>query len=311
MSTSISIGIDVSKATLDVATTGQETGAFENSETGIATLLEWIIPRHPQRVVLEATGGWHQHAVAQLALSSLPVVVVNPRQVRAFARAMGILAKTDRVDAKVLAAFAERIAPEIRPLKDEATQALNDLMQRRRQVLEMISMESNRLSTMGKPIQRLIRSNLEWLRKQLDEIDGELDQFIRQSPLWAHKLDLLTSFKGVGRVLAMTLLAQLPELGTITPKQASALVGVCPYNRDSGTWRGRRMISGGRASVRSALYMAALVSSRHNPVIAAFYQRLLSAGKPKKVALVACMRKLLVILNAMLKQDAYWDPQRA
>lgn len=234
------------------------------------------------------------------------MAVVNPRQVRDFARATGKLAKTDAIDARVLALFAERVRPEPRRLPDEAGQALGALVTRRRQLLEMLTAEKNRLGSAARVLRKSIQRHIDWLNQELAKVDEDLGDMLRQSPLWREKDDLLRSVPGVGRVLSITLLAELPELGQLSAKQISALVGVAPLNRDSGTLRGRRSIWGGRAPVRAVLYMAALVATRYNPVIRAFYQRLLALGKAKKVALVACMRKLLIILNAILKHQTPW-----
>jgi len=265
----------------------------------------------PRLVVMEATGGLEAALAAQIAVSGVAVAVVNPRQVRDFAKASGVLAKTDQIDARVLAQFARAIRPEPRELKGEELALLDAMLTRRRQILEMIVAETNRLASAPPKVGRTIREHIAWLRRQLKHTNGDIDGQIRQSPLWRDRVELMTSVKGVGAVTAATLLADLPELGSLDRRKISALGGVCPYNRDSGSWRGKRMIWGGRGTVRAALYMAALVASRHNPVIKAFYQRLLAAGKPKKVALTACMRKLLTILNAILRSGRPWDPTMA
>ena len=239
--------------------------------------------------------------VAALAAAALPVVVVNPRQVRDFARATGKLAKTDSLDAAVLAHFAEAVQPPVRPLRDAETQALNTLAARRHQVMSMRVSEKNRLSAAAPDIRPRIEAHIAWLEQELDDLDKTLKQTLRGSPIWREKDDLLRSVPGVGPQLSLALLAYLPELGTLDRRQIAALVGVAPYNRDSGTLRGKRTVWGGRARVRAALYMGALVASRHNPIITDLYQRLLTAGKPKKLALTACMRKLLVILNSILQ----------
>jgi transposase len=263
----------------------------------------------PLRIVLEATGGLERRAIAALAGAKLPVVAVNPRQVRDFAKATGKLAKTDAIDAAILALFAERIQPKLRPIRDEEAQELESLVIRRRQVVEMITAEKNRLS--AAPASKIVRTaigrTIEYLKKQLDENDRELDQTVQKSTVWREKESLLRSVPGVGKVLSRTLLSFLPELGTLTHKQIAALVGVAPLNRDSGTMRGRRQVWGGRAQVRNVLYMAALAAARFNPIIRAFHQRLLGAGKRPKVALVACMRKLLTILNAIAQAKKPWS----
>jgi transposase len=303
------IGIDVSKDRLDVCRRPSGTAfAVARDGEGLAALIERLQGARPELIVLEATGGFEQVVAAGLAGAGLPVVVVNPRQIRDFARSMGRLAKTDRIDAEVIALFAERVRPELRPLPDAAARELDELVTRRRQVIEMIVAEGNRARRLAsRRLKKRIDRHLEVLQKELTEIERELDDTIRRSPIWRETEDLLKSVPGIGNATARTLLAELPELGTLGRRQIAALAGVAPFNRDSGTFRGRRMIGGGRAGVRATLYMAALVASRHNPVIAAFYQRLLAAGKPKKTALVACMRKLLTILNAILRHRTPWQ----
>ena len=301
------VGIDVSKAQLDVAVrpTGKR-WVLPYDETGIEGLIPQIVDLEPALVLLEATGGLELPLVAALAAAALPVVVVNPRQVRDFAKATGTLAKTDTLDAGVLAHFADAVRPEVRPLKDAETQVLNSLTARRHQVMTMLVSEKNRLGTAIGAVSPRIEAHIAWLEQELSDLDKGLRQTLRQSPVWREKDDLLRTVPGVGPQLSLTLLAHLPELGTLDRKQIAALVGVAPYNRDSGTRRGKRAVWGGRSRVRAVLYMGALVASRHNPAIRDFYQRLLAAGKPKKVALVASMRKLLVILNAMLKHGYPW-----
>jgi len=257
-------------------------------------------------IVLEATGGIERQLVRALVSAELPVVVVNPRQVRDFAKASGQLAKTDAIDAMVLARFAEAIRPTVRPLPDESLLELRALIARRRQLTEMIVAERNRLTAASKSVRKRINTHIRWLEAELGRADKDLDQSIRQSPIWKENEDLLRSVPGIGPVISRTLLAELPELGQLNRKQIAALVGIAPLNRDSGTLRGRRTIWGGRATVRAALYMAALVASRRNAVIRDFYKRLRNTGKAPKVALVACMRKLLTILNAMIKHRTCW-----
>ena len=302
------VGIDVSKAQVDVAVrpTGQR-WVVSYDENGIEELVSQVVDLSPTLVLLEATGGLELSLVAALAAAALPVVVVNPRQVRNFARATGTLAKTDALDAEALAHFAEAVRPDVRPLRDAETQVLNSLVARRQQVVTMLVSEKNRLGTAISAVRPRIEAHIAWLEQELEDLDGGLRQTLRQSPVWREKDDLLRSVPGVGEQLSLTLLAHLPELGTLNRRQIASLVGVAPFNRDSGNLRGKRAVWGGRSRVRAALYMGALVGSRHNPLIRDFYHRLLAAGKPKKVALVACMRKLLVILNAMLKHRSSWS----
>ena len=301
------VGIDVSKAQLDVAVrpTGKR-WTLPYDQTGIEGLIPQIVDLEPALVLLEATGGLELPLVAALAAAALPVVVVNPRQVRDFAKATGTLAKTDILDAGVLAHFADAVRPEVRPLKDAETQVLNSLTARRHQVMTMLVSEKNRLGPAIGAVSPRIETHIAWLEQELSDLDKGLRQTLRRSPVWREKDDLLRTVPGVGELLSLTLLANLPELGTLNRRQIAALVGVAPYNRDSGTRRGKRAVWGGRSRVRAVLYMGALVASRHNPAIRDFYQRLLAAGKPKKVALVASMRKLLVILNGMLKHGSPW-----
>ena len=304
------VGIDVSKEYLDVALRPSgEKLRVGNDDAGIAELVARMSAEKPTLIVLEATGGLQTSVVAAMALVPLPVAVVNPRQVRDFAKASGRLAKTDALDAAVLAHFGEAMKPEPRLLLDEQTAELEAMVTRRRQIVEMITAESNRLlACRSKALRPSIKSHINWLKRQLKDVNHDLDDAVKRSPIWREKEQLLRSVPGVGRVLATTLLAELPELGQLGRKQVSALVGVAPLNHDSGKHRGVRRVWGGRAQVRRTLYMAALVASRCNPVISAFYQRLVAAGKAKKLALVACMRKLLTILNAMLHDSTPWRP---
>ena len=306
---SIGIGIDVSKVRLDVAVrpSGELTSVTYDAD-GMTTLVTQLNQIQPARIVVEATGGLERLLVRTLVEAALPVLVVNPRQVRDFAKATGQLAKTDALDAQVLARFAEVIRPPLRVLPDAQTQELAALLARRRQVLTMQRAEQNRLALAPARVQKRIEIHLRWLRAELARLEEDLDDMIQQSPVWRAREDLLQSVPGIGPVMSRTVLAELPELGLLNRKQIAALVGVAPFNRDSGRWRGHRTIWGGRASVRTALYMAALVATRWNPVIRQFYQRLRAAGKAPKVALVAAMRKLLTMLNAMMHHGTPWRP---
>lgn len=307
-----SVGIDVSKDTLDVQVRPSDAQWREaNDEAGIRSLVVRLQAAAPAQIVIEATGGYELAVVSALAAAGLPVIVVNPRAVRDFARATGQLAKTDQLDAGILARFAEQVRPEIRPLADAEQQELDALLTRRRQLIEMLTAEKNRLQQVfvarGTRVKKSLTAHIAYLTRELGRAETDLGDLVRQSPIWRERDDLLQSAPGVGPVLSFTILAALPELGRLDRKAIAALVGVAPLNRDSGMFRGKRMIHGGRAPVRTALYMGALVATRHNPVIRAFYQRLLAAGKPKKVALTACMRKLLIILNAMVRQQSPWS----
>jgi len=303
------IGIDVAKAQLDVAVrpTGEH-WQVSYTEEGVQGLVSRLIAPRPALVLLEASGGLEMPLVAALATASLPIVVVNPRQVRDFARATGKLAKTDAIDAQVLAHFAEAVRPAPRPIADADAQALSALVARRHQLISMLVSEKNRLGTALSSVRPYIQTHIAWLEQALSDLDNHLSHTLHQSPFWREKEDLLRSVPGVGPQLALTILAYLPELGTLDRRRIAALVGVAPFNRDSGTLRGRRAVWGGRSRIRAILYMGALVATRHNSVIRAFYERLLAAGKPKKVALTACMRKLLTILNAMMKHRTPWRP---
>ena len=304
------VGIDVAKAELVVAVrpSGMQWTAA-NEAGGIGELATRLTALGPTLIVLEATGGYELAVVGALTTAGLPLVVVNPRQVRDFAKATGQLAKTDRLDAELLAVFGERVRPPVRPVPDELHRELEAVLTRRRQLLEMLQAERNRLGqvfTRGASVRRSLTRHITYLEKQVRETDTELGDLIRTSPVWREREDLLRSVPGVGRVLATTLMAELPELGRLTRKEIAKLVGVAPLARDSGRQRGRRFIHGGRAHVRAVLYMGALVATRRNAVIAAFYRRLLAAGKPKKLALTACMRKLLTILNSMVRSQESW-----
>jgi transposase len=302
------VGIDIGKERIDVAVHATNTQwNFSNNEPGIAKAVKSIREISPVLVVLEATGNLQVNLVAALAVEGITPAVVNPRQIRDFAKATGKLAKTDAIDARVIAHFAAVIHPAIRPLSDDQSQELKDIVVRRKQVSDMLTAEKNRFGSARKVVRPGIQAHINWLQQQLDEIDRNLRQTIEESPIWREKDDLLQSVPGIGPVTSATILTQLPELGTLNRRQIAALVGVAPFNRDSGKLRGKRIIWGGRATVRAILYMATLVATKRNPVIRTFYERLCAAGKPKKVAITACMRKLLTILNAMFKHRVPWN----
>jgi transposase len=302
------MGIDVAKATLDVAVLDQPVRTVANDAAGIRALVHALAADAPTLIVLEATGGYETALVAALAVAGLPVAVVNPRRVRDFAKALGILAKTDRIDAQVLARFAADMRPTPRPLPDETHAELRALVARRTQLVDMRTAELNRLPGARPAVQRSVREHVTWLDRRIKDTDREIMRLIQASPVWRLRDQILQSTPGIGPQTSARLLVSLGELGDLTSKQLAALVGVAPFNRDSGRRAGPRTTWGGRAPVRTALYMATLVATRHNPVIKAFYQRLRAAGKPAKVALVAAMRKLLTILNAMIKQQRTWSP---
>jgi len=304
----LGVGIDVSKARLDLAFSDERSGlGVDNGPTGHAHIVKALKEAGPSHIVIEATGGYERLIVAELSAAALPVVVINPRQVRDFAKATGRLAKTDAIDAKVLALFAIAIQPPLRPLDDQQTQAFSELLTRRRQLVQMRVAESNRLAqARDRRVRKSIEGVLKMLDRQIASLDEDIDQRIENSPIWKEKEEMLLAVEGIGPTTARTLLAELPELGTASRQEIAALAGLAPFNRDSGTLRGQRTIAGGRASVRSALYMATLTATMRNPVIRDHYQHLLARGKRKKVALVACMRKLLTILNAMLRDKEPW-----
>lgn len=306
------VGIDVAKAEIVVSVLpALERFSVANDERGMRTLVERIRPMQPQLVVLEATGGYELLSVAALVAAQLPVVVVNPRQVRDFAKATGQLAKTDRIDADILARFADVVRPAVRPIADTEAQELEAVLTRRRQLLEMLQAERNRVGQVfgkgKKTVRKSLQVHIRYLEHELQRTDTHLGDMIKQSPAWRERDALLQSVPGVGPILSRTLLADLPELGTLSRRAIAKLAGVAPLSRDSGTMRGRRFVQGGRSTVRAVLYMAALVASKHNAVIMQFYQRLVAAGKPKKLALVACMRKLLTILNIMVRTQTTWN----
>ena len=303
------VGIDVSKGRLDVAI--GEQGQFwnvANDEKGIAQLVERMKEVHPALIVLESTGGLELPVMAELYACKIPVALVNPGRVREFARSIGLLAKTDKLDARLLARFAEAVRPPVTHLPDEQEQHLIALVTRRRQLIEMLVAEQNRLNTVRVSLRDNLEEHITWLRQALKDLDQEIQEFIQQSPIWKDKQDLLQSVPGVGPVTACSLLAELPELGTLDRKRIAALVGVAPFNDDSGHRRGKRRVKGGRSSVRNVLYMAALSASKFNPILNRFYQSMIKRGKEKKVALIACMRKLLTFLNAILRDQKQWNP---
>ena len=303
------IGIDVAKKHLDIHVLPDNTAfTVSRDDGGLDELVNRLRQLAPQLIVLEATGGYEKVVLASLAGAGLAVLAVNPRQVRDFARACGRLAKTDRLVAAIIAHFAERLRPPLRPLPDAAAQALGAIVVRRRQIIDMISAENMRLQqTLARKVQTSIKAHLTWLQEQLTSIDDDLDATIKENDTWLHNEQLLDAVPGVGKTTARTLIVELPELGSLDRRQIAALVGVAPINHDSGCHRGQRHIRGGRTTVRAALFMAAWVGTRHNPVLQAFYKRLIAAGKPRKVALVACMRKLLTILNALIRDQKPWQ----
>jgi transposase len=309
MNSQVFVGLDVSKQHLDVAVRPHDRHfIIPNHDRGMTQLVKRLADLNPQLIVLEASGGYEFLAVAALTEAQLPVALINPQAVRKFAGASGKLAKTDKIDAQVLAHFAEVMRPEPRPFQDQAHQALKAVLQRRQQVVKMIGQEENRLEkTVIPAVRQDIQEHLTWLRHRQEQLDRDLDNQIRQSPLWQDRDRLYQTVPGIGPVVSRTVIAQMPELGTLPGKKAVALVGVAPYNRDSGRFRGKRMIRGGRSHLRRMLYIAAVVASRFNPTIRDFYKRLVVAGKPKKLALTACIRKLVLILNAMAKNNQPWN----
>jgi transposase len=307
------VGVDVSKESLDMAVycTGEIRG-FGNDDAGITKATTWLKQVNPAIIVMEATGGMEVFLYVTLQEAKLPVAVVNPRQIRDFAKSMGILAKTDRVDARVLARYAATIRPEARPLPDVEARQLSTLVTRRRQLVEMIVAEGNRATiTRDKTMKLRIHVHIDWLKQELANIDKDISQMIKENPAWHAKDKLLQSVPGVGPILSATLIAQLSELGILNRKKIAALVGVAPFNRDSGKHRGERSIWGGRYRVRQSLYMASLNAVRFNPAIRIFYEHLLANGKERKVALTACMHKLLTMLNAMLRHNSHWSCNHA
>jgi len=308
MGTSIFVGIDVSKDHLDVAySSHDDIQRFTNDQSGVDVLLGIIKPMAPELVVLEATGGDEMFVASLLVEAGLATAVVNPRQVRDFAKSAGILAKTDAIDARVIARFGSLLQPEPRPLKDKVALELTALVTRRRQIMDMLVSEKNRLATAPKRNHKDIKAHIQWLKKRLDNIEKDIHQDIQNSPVWCIKDQILQSTPGVGPATSAVLICDLPELGTLNRKKIAMLVGLAPLNRDSGKLKGRRVIWGGRAQVRSCLYMATLTAIRFNPPIKSFYERLISSGKAHKVAMTACMRKLLIMLNAMLRDNTAWQ----
>jgi transposase len=304
------VGIDVSKTTLDCAAVPDKCALqFANDDSGIAQLVAWLHEVKPDLVLLEASGGYETAAATAVAGALLRVAVVNPRQVRDFAKAKGILAKTDRIDAQVIAQFGVAIDPQVSSLPDEDTRALQGLLARRSQLVAMRTQELNRLAQAASPLRPQIKDHITWLNEAIRKCDIDLTAKLRSSPAWKAKDDLFRSMPGIGPINSRMLMACLPELGQLDRQKISALVGLAPFNRDSGKFKGQRRIWGGRSHVRQALYMAALTAKRSNPVIRTMYERLTARGKPHKVAMVACMRKMLVILNTMAKTNASWNPR--
>jgi transposase len=308
------VGIDVSKDKLDVHIhPAGENFTLARDEEGIDRLVSRLLERELQVVAIEATGGFEGPVVAALGVAGLPVVVVNPKQVHNYAKALGLNAKTDRLDASVIARFAEAVKPEIRPLPDAETVVLSAFMARRKQLVQMIAAEKNRAfrAVTNKRLQKSIARVITALEAELKRLEDDIDTMVRGSPMWREKEDLLSSVPGIGKTIARTLLGEMPELGRLDRRQVAALAGLAPWTRQSGQWRGRSMIGGGRAACRTALFLGALVASRHDPHFRAFRQRLLAAGKPKMVVLVAIARKLITILNAILRDRRPWTPQNA
>lgn len=305
------IGIDVSKDRLDVAANTPSIAPFHvpRDHGGLADLVERLKPLQAERIAIEATGGFETVVTAALAAAGLPVVIVNPAQVRAFAQALGKRAKTDPIDAAVIARFAEATRPDLRPLPDVETEALGDFVARRRQIVTMIGAENQRLKRASARMTKSIKRLLKALEKELAEIDQDIDDAIRRSPNWLDKVELMKSVPGIGDQIARTLIAELPELGTLDRRQIAALVGLAPWTRQSGQWRGKSFIGGGRAAARTALYMGALVAARHNPTLKTFRDRLVAQGKPKLVAIIAVARKLITILNALVRDNQSWREQ--
>jgi transposase len=310
-SSEVFVGVDVSKDALDVCVIPENQGwRVSNDDAGIGGVVKRLKAMIPARIVMEATGNLQVPLAVALVKADLPVVVMNPRQVRDFAKSRGYLAKTDRIDARVLAEYGQANRPEIRPLKDEQTLELDALVNRRRQLKDMLTSEKNRLQTPSTRVQKDLKAHITWLEKRIKDVDKDLDAFIKSTPVWREKDSIIRSVPGAGPVLSVNLLAKVPQLGIMNRRQISALIGVAPFTCDSGIFKGQRRIWGGIAEVRNVLYMATLAAIRSNPVIRAFYARLVNAGKKRKVAITACMRRLLVIINAMVRTRTMWDPCR-
>lgn len=306
------IGIDVSKSRLDVyAHPSGAVFSFEQSDSGLKELTAAVKGLSPELVVLESTGGFEAAAAASLTAAGVPVVVVNPRQVRDFAKALGVLAKNDNVDARVIALFGEAVKPQVREFPDEQTRQLHELLKRRAQLVEMLAMEKNRLALSSGAVAKNIKQHIKWLSAQISGLNGDIESFIKNSPVWREKESILKSVPGVGPVLAASILAFMPEIGKLNRRQITALAGLAPFDRDSGFYRGRRRIWGGRPRIRTVLYMGALAAIRCNPLMRTFYQRLRANGKEPKVAITACMRKLLITLNAVSKANSSWSLQHS
>jgi transposase len=302
------IGIDMAKDDMEVKVhEGQDSCTYASDENGIAKLMTQMKSLSPTLIVVEATGGYENAVAAELQANGFPVAVVNPRHIRDFAKSVGILAKTDKIDARVIARYAATVQPTPRMLPEAETQALGALIMRRRQIVTMLTSEKNRLQQAAPAVKKRIQLHIAWLEQELDDINKELKKMVKDNPEWKEKSDIMQSVPGVGPNLAITLLADFPELGSLNRKQTAALGGVAPFNRDSGTLRGKRTIWGGRDAVRTATYMSAFVAIRFNRLLKTFFERLIAAGKLRKVAIVACMRKLLCILNAMLKNRTTWN----
>lgn len=303
------VGIDVGKAKLDVGLNGEKrVRVWKNDEADRVALSDWMVEQEPQLVVVEASGGYEAAIVSELVQRGLAVALVNPTRVRAFARAEGLLAKTDKIDARLIARFGATMKPEPQARRDQAQLELNQWVTRRRQLVLMVTAEKNRLPTAAPAMQEHIARHIDWMQAEIENLEQQINQAIANNPAWRQTARRIETAPGVGAITASTLVADLPELGHLNRQKIAALVGVAPFNRESGQWRGQRRIFGGRTSVRCVLYMATLSAIRHNPVIKSFYQRLLAKGKLKKLALTACMRKLLVILNAMVKNGQDWSP---